>query len=237
MALGFRDSTFSLPNSASLVTAIAIPSGVIVNDRMLALIQSIGSTTGQTITDPPDWTKLGELTDGSNCKSALYYRDVTGTEAPSYSWTWTNSGRNGGLILAYKEVDISDPPVFTDQAAGGAAGNISTDAIAVPSGGWLVSLLAARSTVASPTISWANSDALDEERYDVQTVSTGNEVSLGAWDSDRALSPGSVSRTLTGTFSSGQARMVAWAVALSPISGDPGPSGPNPWSHVGVPHR
>jgi hypothetical protein len=239
MAVGFRGSALVNSNTAGTSTVVPMPAGLVVGDRVYVAIGSIATTP--TITDPAGWTKLSEYAPGSTLKSALYYRDVVGGEAGTYTWTWSASGRNLGMAVAYSGLDLAATPLggsigVTDSAAG-----LQTPAFATAQAGdWGFFFSMGREnpgTAAAKT--WTINDAADEERIDTSsTVGTaGANLTGGWWDSGRELGAGTtVQRTITPSVTLTQFH--AWAMRLAaPASTGGPPAGVQTWSYVGQPQR
>lgn len=240
MAVGFRASSLVNSNTSGTTTVLPMPAGLVVGDRVYVLVGSIG--TSPTLTDPAGWTKVAEYAPGSTLKTALYYHDVVGGEAASYTWTWSGSGRNMGMAVAYSGLDLTAAELgsavgVTDSGAGLATSAFS----AAQDGDWAFFCSMGRENPGTAaTKSWTESDAVDVERIDSSTTvgTAGANLTGGWWDSNRALGIGtSVQRTITPSLSLTQFH--AWGIRLAapaPTGGGP-PTGVTTWSYLGQPQR
>lgn len=238
MTITYRDSSKALNVSGTANTAVVpTPVSALLADRLVAVVGSI--STSPTITDPAGstWIKLGELTDGTQCKGACYYRDFDGTETADYTWSFSANGRTFGAIVAYAGVDITVPPVFSSVAAGALTSALALTAVAVPEQGWLLSMLICRETVGTTNLkTWSSSAGGDSKRQeDSSIINASNNIGGTFFDSNTGLTAASLGRTLTQTAGN-QVRAVGFSVALQPLGGGP-PPGANPWTHTGVPQR
>jgi hypothetical protein len=192
--VAYVNKSSTVNSSSTTSTVITTPAGTSGsgNQRAVAILGVVG--TANEITDPTGatWIKLGEYAPATNFKTAAYYRDITGTEAGSYTWGWTVGGRNFGHIVLYSDVDRSSPPVFAVQSGtADAAGPHNSPGITVSDGGWLITAVGARQSPGTAgQVSWTTGDASDAERYDNTAVNTGTGAQLPSafYDSNRALS-------------------------------------------------
>lgn len=238
MAVGFRASSLINSNTSGTTTVLPMPAGLVNGDRVYVLVGSIG--TSPTLTDPAGWTKVAEYAPGTTLKTALYYRDVVGGEAASYTWTWSGSGRNMGMAVAYSGLDLTAAELgaavgVTDTASGLATQAFSTAA----DGDWAFFCAMGRENPGTAnTKSWTDSDPADAERMDSSSAATvpGANITGGWWDSNRVLGNGvSVQRTITPSVSLTQFH--AWGIRLAaPASAGP-PTGVTTWSYLGQPQR
>lgn len=192
MSIGFVNKT-STVNSTSVTTCvISTPAGIAVGDILIAVVSAVG--TSSAVTGPAGWTKLAEFNPTTSFKSALYYRNVTGTEAGSYSWTWSVSGRNVGQIVAYSGADLTSPPVYAVGAGtDDSVGPHSAPAVSVVNGGWLITAAHGRQSPGTAgALTWTIDDSSDNERYDQTATNTGTGAQLPTafYDSNRALIAG-----------------------------------------------
>lgn len=193
MSIGFVNKSSTVNSSSTTTTVVSTPSGLsgAGNQRLIAFVGVIG--TGNVITDPAGgtWVKLAEFAPETNFKTAVYYRNVTGSEAGSYTWTWSVGGRNFGHIVAYSGVDLTVPPTLASVAGtADSAGPHAAPSVAVADGGWLITGVAARQSPGTAgAVTWTVSDGADSERYDVTAVNTGTGAQLptAVYDSNRAL--------------------------------------------------
>jgi hypothetical protein len=192
--VAYVNKSSTVNSSSTTSTVITTPAGTSGsgNQRAVAILGVVG--TANEITDPTGatWIKLGEYAPATNFKTAAYYRDITGTEAASYTWGWTVGGRNFGHIVLYSDVDRSSPPVFAVQSGtADATGPHNSPGITVSDGGWLITAVGARQSPGTAgQVSWTTGDASDAERHDNTAVNTGTGAQLPSafYDSNRALS-------------------------------------------------
>lgn len=181
----------STSTTSTLVTTPAGTSGS-GNQRAVAIVGCVG--TGNVITDPAGgtWIKLGEFAPATNFKTAAYYRDITGSEAANYTWSWSVGGRNFGHIVLYSDVDRTAAPVFAVQeGTADATGPHNSPSVTVTDGGWLITAVGARQSPGTAgQVSWTTGDGDDAERYDVTATNTatGAQLPTAFYDSNRALS-------------------------------------------------
>jgi hypothetical protein len=206
-------------------TVVPVPAGVAQGHRLVAYVGSIGSSP--TITDPAGWQKIAEYAPGSTLKTAVYYRDVpAGAEPASYTWGWSASGRNFGQIVAYSGCDLTAAPVATPALVENvaAAGSVAAPSTSLVGGDWLLTLIAGRENPGTDTAkNWTKGDALDVERHDEYSTNTGTGAKLTAafYDSNRALTTGNASRSVSTNVAMPQAHV--WSVRLvSQVTSSPG---------------
>lgn len=240
MAVGFRASALINSNTSGNTTVVPMPTGLVVGDRVYVLVGSIATTP--TITDPAGWTKVSEYNPGTTLKTGLYYRDVVGGEAASYTWTWSGNGKTMGMAVAYSGLDLTAAALggsvgVTDSGAG-----LATQAFSAgQDGDWAIFMSMGRENPGTAaTKSWTINDAADAERIDSSSTAgtTGANLTGGWWDTNRALTAGtSVQRTITPSVSLTQFH--AWAIRLAapaPTGGGP-PTGVTTWSYLGQPQK
>lgn len=190
----YVNKSSTVNSSSTTTTVVTTPAGTsgVGDQRAVAIVGCVG--TGNTITDPSGatWTKLGEHSPTTSFKTAAYYRDITGSEAADYTWTWSVGGRNFGHIVLYSGCDRSAAPVFAVQTGtADSAGPHNSPSITVADGGWLITAVASRQSPGTAgAITWSSDDGSDAERYDVTATNTGTGAQLATafYDSDRALS-------------------------------------------------
>lgn len=107
-AITFVNSSTVSGNGGTIT--LGVPTGVVANDFMLAMM-TIRGGTGTTITAPLGWTLVptnGRVNSGTVLAQAVYYRVAGASEPASYNWTIT-SDRFAAAILAYRGVNTVTP--------------------------------------------------------------------------------------------------------------------------------
>ncbi len=189
MAIAFVNKSSTVNSSSTTSTAVTLPASVVNTVRMVAVVGCIG--TGNNVAGPAGWTKLAEFAPETNFKTAVYYRDATGSESGTATWTWSVGGRNFGHIVAYSGASLLLPP--TVQAAAGTPDSVgphSSATVQISDQGWSITAVAARQSPGTAgAVTWTSSDGSDNERYDVTATNTGTGAQLptALYDSNRAL--------------------------------------------------
>lgn len=220
-AVAVDDVTFvadgeTLNSSGTTSVTVSVPAGTLAGDVMIALVGLISQTA---ITAPAGWTLIGTQDAGANTRYAAYSKVASASEPSSYAWSWTGSVKNSGWIGTYRNVDASDPVADSDSNGTSVAGTaFPTDAVTVPDpAGHLVTGVFERHSFTGAATTWTTSDGSDAERYDTGTnAGSGFDIAHAVYDSNRALDPGDVTRTLTASQSTGQ--VATWAIALRPVA-------------------
>ena len=109
-AIAYRaGSNAGVASSSSL--SITLPAGTVANDVLIATIAV--RPVGTTIGTPSGWTKIRNTAQSSDVtlNMATFYRVATGSDAASYTWTFSGSSHTGavGGMLAFSGVDTSSP--------------------------------------------------------------------------------------------------------------------------------
>lgn len=177
MAISPGAQTSTATGTSGLTTVITTPA-CSAGDRLVAFVSSLAG--GTTLTGPAGWVLEKEFAPTTNLRSAVYSRVATGTEAASYTWTWSVSGRNVGEIKVYPGVDpayVLD--VDAKQGQDDSVGPHAAPAVTVPDGGWLITAVAARQSpgTAGP-VTWTINVGTDAERFDLTSVNTGTGAQL-----------------------------------------------------------
>lgn len=237
MSIAYVGKAFVLNASSGTSIAVPMPSATAAGNKLYVFVGSVASTaTG--ITGPAGFTLARDQIAGSNLRVQLYTRTAVGGDGgTTFTWTSGNSGRNFGYALAYSGVDVdasdlADANISTTDGSGPWA----TPNLAVADGDWLISLGVGRENPGTSTgKNWTNSDGADVERFDNTTASAPSiNISAALWDSGRALTAGTASRSLSesaATFTQSQ----VWSVRVPVSTGSSG--GGNPWSCWGIPMR
>ena len=107
---------------------IPAPTGIQIDDLLLASIAVEGAQNGDDNTGPAGWTELSDVAEDRDVSLSMYYRVATlaDTTAVSYTFTIDSNEARVGSILRYSGIDASNPIV----AHNGAATGTSQSAIA-----------------------------------------------------------------------------------------------------------
>src|SRR5882672_7497835 len=125
-------SASSLGSSGTSSVTMTVPSGVVTGNVMIALVAQNTSGLPAVTGAPSGWTQVLEQNDGNSIGAAVYYRvatssDVAGTT--TYTWTFQQSARSGGLIAAFSGVSTTSPVVASASQANGASGSYTAPSI------------------------------------------------------------------------------------------------------------
>ena len=102
MAVTFRSVASNTSGSGTVTSiTVSLPSGVQVNDCLLACVTAEGGTA-TTITAPAGWALLTTVDQGTNIKTRVYWRLANGQEAADYTWT-LDPRQVSACIIAYSD--------------------------------------------------------------------------------------------------------------------------------------
>lgn len=201
------------PNdTATTQIIVPKPSGVANGDLLIAVLGMIGQPT--ITSAPTGWTLLGTQDDGTNLRTAVYYKLASG-ELGDWTWGIGASFKNFGAVLVYRGHDLDEPIADWASAAGDAGTEHTTPEVHVPAGGWLVTAGVGRHQ-GDPARTWTINTG-DSERYDHGSEASGAAQNITAclYDSGAAVvSAGDYQRTLT--TSDGIVLCAFWSLALNP---------------------
>jgi hypothetical protein len=95
-------------NNASTTLTVAVPSGTVNGNLMLA---SIGYNGNATITPPGGWTLIATNSSGATSTDAKLstYTKVANGEPANYTWTFNVANAVNGYIWALKDIDTNTP--------------------------------------------------------------------------------------------------------------------------------
>ena len=125
-------SASSLGSSGTSSVTMTVPSGVVTGNVMVALVAQNTSGLPAVTGAPSGWTQVLEQDDGNSIGAAVYYRvatssDVAGTT--TYTWTFQQSARSGGLIAAFSGVSTTSPVVVSASQANSASGSYTAPSV------------------------------------------------------------------------------------------------------------
>lgn len=104
----------SVPAPTSLV--LATPAATASGDLLIATVSVDGNLT---ITPPAGWSSINQgQSSGNSTTLGLWYRVADGTEAATYSFSFSAGGEAAGAITRYVGVDTSNPIAGSSFAAG-----------------------------------------------------------------------------------------------------------------------
>ena len=241
MAIAYVGKAFVLNSTAGTgpaACAVPMPSGAAAGHKLYVLIGSVGANSG-SVTVPSGWTPIKELATGTSLRGALYSRTaIAGDGGATFTWTFPSSGRNFGYAVAYSGVDVAASEL-ADAVGTTTAGSgpWATPSLSLGDGDWLLTAGVGRENPGTSAVkNWTSSDTSDLERFDNTTDSAPSiNVSASLFDSNRALTAGTHSRSLTESGASLSQSQV-WSVRI-PMLATVAPSGGNPWDYVGMPMR
>ncbi|GAA3750748.1 hypothetical protein [Micromonospora maritima] len=212
----------TLNAAAGALCTVSRPAGVADGNQLVALYGYMGAAT--TFDAEPPLTRLGTQVDGTNLSSFAYARKAA-TEPPTYTWDLVSGRKNAGWIGAYKGLDATTPIAAFASKASTTDGTVHTaPTVAVPEGGWLITMVLTRHTNTGTATTWTCSDTSDVERWDAASNAAGSQdITVAVYDSGRPLPAGNYARTLTASQT--QTEVVLWSIALAPAPSSSGPAG------------
>lgn len=164
MSIAFRNAQsaqVSQGSGTALSLSINAPTGVALNDVMLAIVAVTWTASFSSITAPSGWTILGTVqNDGATLITAAYWKLATGSEPAAYAWTANYSASSasdfGGAVAAWSGVDSGSNNGMdgtSNPAADGTSGTAVTCSGVSPvrSTDMLICLCSDRTTVAQET--------------------------------------------------------------------------------------
>lgn len=236
MPIAYVGANNVLNSTSGTSTALPMPAAAVATNMLYALIASVGNSPVPTA--PSGWTLVNSFSPGTTLTSYLYRKvAVSGDVGSTATWTWSSSGRNLGLSLAYSGVDTTvstnSTAVWTHDVANAP---ISAPSLGAATGDWLVTAAIARENPGTATAKdWSDATGTDVQRLDVATGGLATDVKVsGAWfDSNGGVAAGSTARTLSVTPVMQQSHV--WSILLPLPAGEA--AGGNPWTHMGLPLR
>lgn len=230
MAIAHVGTSTTLNSSSATTVVVSVPGGTVNGHTLRAEITVIGQPT---ITAPGGWTLIGTQDAGTTLRVATYWRAAS-SEPANYTWTLSSSFRAKGSITARSGIDTTTPLDVTPTSNGSTTSGTShgTPSITpVTSGAWLETVVGARHGATGVATTWTISDGLDAERQDTGSANgSGSDVTGAVYDSNRTLTPGTYSRTVTASQTITQ--WAAWSIAWRPAV--TGPTGTGATSAAGA---
>lgn len=209
-------STFTHDSTTSGAWAISAPAGVTAGDLLVMKAGAIGSFTW---TGPTGWTLAVDEASNVNTHVTIWVKYATGSD--SYSITPSSGVKGSATVEAYTG---HDPNVPIEVVAHGVSTSVASVVAALTTtvdNCWISYATVSRHpTGAVRTLT--TSDGSDTELLDHGTSSgPTSDVTFGSYDSNRALTHGSQSRTVT--ISTSTEQQFAWAaIAIRPAGAQSG---------------
>lgn len=106
-----RQSMGTVVNNAGATSITLNPTGPLTNnDLLVAFIYNRAVSSGNTISTPAGWTKLGQVGNAGTAGSmAMYYKKWTTGDTEGATFSWTDSVQNVGVIVRYSGQDTTTP--------------------------------------------------------------------------------------------------------------------------------
>jgi hypothetical protein len=213
VAIALRNTaTFTLSSGSTPNLTPAWAGGVAPTngDVMIAVISSIVQSA---MTAPAGWTQLTTVDQGSSLRTWAYAR-VASSEPTSNTWTLGSSAKGFAWVGAYSGASITSTPGWTVATPGGGTAHASA-ATTVPANGWLVNVGCFRRTATGAASTYTINDASAAERMDFSSnAGSGTDAGGAVYDSNRALTAGSYTRTITSSQS--ETLDVVYSFVLTP---------------------
>jgi hypothetical protein len=177
MAATYRSSTSTNTGAATAASVVVtVPSGVQVNDVLLAAV-AVDGGTGATITAPSGWTVLQNPTQSTNTRLTLYFRMATGYETSTYTWSFDTARFASALMVAYSGAHIFIPPALANINTSSASTTITGTAVnSSYEGGRGLQIYATRNTTGVTSLTAANGYIKREETSTSATTFIGLEL-------------------------------------------------------------
>lgn len=138
-AIGFRAASSGNNTTGATTLSIAMPTGTVAQDVMVAVISARGGT-GVVTTAPSGWTQIQTSTSGTTIRSSIFYKVAASGEAGPYVFSLSVSNKASGVISSYSGVDTQTPVNTTSTQAysSGTVLNSPTVTTTVPNT-WIIS--------------------------------------------------------------------------------------------------
>jgi PKD repeat protein len=220
--ISFVDGSAVAVNKTASSFSVQVPAAVQVGDQMLL---TITDNNAQTATDPAGWTKVGSRSmssDGSTGTSTVWQKvadagDVGSAGSPGATLTVALSGSSKAALtlVAYRGTSTSTPVVGVSAAETVNRASHTTPSVSdIPSGAWVVSYWADRST---STTAWT-APAGELTRL-TSFGATGSTATIDALITDSGTQVPAGSRAgLTATANGSTGKAVMWTLVLAPAS-------------------
>ena len=233
MPIAFVGANSVLNSTSGTSTALPMPAATAAGNILYAFVASVGASP--TATPPAGWSLVSSFSPGSTLTSWLF-RKVAVAGEPTATFTWSSSGRNLGLSLAYSGIDTAVSSNAAQVHSTDGLGAVAAPVLGANAGDWLVTVGIGRESPGTATTKdWTNSTGTDVERIEVVTGGAATDVKIAAawFDSNGGVAGGSTARSLSSTPDMGQRHV--WSLLLPLPAGEL--AGGNPWSHMGRPQR
>lgn len=233
MPIAYVGSNSVLNSTSGTSTAVPMPAGFAAGHVLFVMVASVGASP--TPSAPSGWALVNSFSPGTTLTSWLYRRVATGAETTS-TWTWSSSGRNLGVSVAYSGVDTTASTNSSAVQDLNGTGSITAPSLGADTGDWLATVGLGRENPGTATTkNWTNATGTDAERLDIATGGAATDVKVSAawFDSNGGVSSGSTMRSLSSTPEMAQRHV--WSILLPLPAGEV--AGGNPWTHMGRPMR
>jgi hypothetical protein len=209
-------STFDHDTGATGGWAVPKPTGTAAGDVLIAIVGAIGASV--TLADTTGgWTLIGSETTNSNINLSAYYRVAGGSEPSTYTFTPSAGVKGFGCIVGLIGADTTTPIDSSAHSTVTSSATVPPADTISGTGCWLLTAAIGRHNFAAAR-TWSDSDGSDASRYNHGSSSgSGFDFTGGVFDSNRALTSGSATRTLT-TSSSTENAASWWAIAIKPAA-------------------
>lgn len=202
----FREKEVDEVASGVLLT-LDTPLGVEENDLLLAFI--VADSVAAFSVVPSGWTLITSVANSTFVTLYAYWRAATDSEPANHSWEFAGATTWQGVMLAYKNVDVSDPIDVSGSASGTGASSPTS--------------------IVAPSVTTTVDQAMVVHGFGTQAAVTawtlpGGETERYSDISDPALAAADVKKTTAGATGTSTAtvtagagrRWVAISLALTP---------------------
>lgn len=210
-AVAFRTSSTIGNSAATTSLSVAMPTGTVVNDVMIAIL-SVRGGSGVTVTPPLGWTLINSAntTTVTTMKSSTYSKVAGVSEAGPYAFSFT-SGLASLSVSSYSGVDTAAP--IDTQAVQANAASLTLTAPTVTTTVANAMLVAMYSTARGAVTLTAGSGMTIRSQVS-STGTAANSTTTGSQDAAQAVA--GISGTKTMTANGTAALNVGHLIALRP---------------------
>jgi hypothetical protein len=193
-AIGYRGVTTGENGAGSTSVSIAMPTGTVQNDVMIAIMASRAGTG--TITPPSGWTQINTTNSTTTIMSSTFYKVAGSGEAGPYVFSVTSS-KAAGIIASYSGVDTTTPIDAQGMQANASNTVMTAPSISpVTSNTWLVG---AYSNATGTTFAAGSSMSLRGQTTSSGGGSAGTKITVGMQDLSISATGATGTKTMTAT--------------------------------------
>lgn len=208
MAIARRVDGADLHTTSTTSVSVTLGTTPVDGDQLIAVVMSLSTTTP---TPPSGWSILSSQTGGANDGSWVYTKTAS-SETGTYTWTGLGSAKAAAWVGCYSGVDTTAGPSYISTNPASTA-NVTTPTLPVQDNWWLISVACCRHPTTGSASTWTDSDGSDSARVNFgSSGGSSADIAMALFDSNRPLTAGNVSRTLTSSNTEGQ--IAAWSIAL-----------------------